>query len=196
MRVLRDDPTKSSMHNREGISPREFWKSLCDFDHIPLYLLGLTTYVAAGTVGAYFTLILRSLGYSTFLTTMLQIPHYILFMLNNVALSYFSKKVKERTFVASLAAWWQFIFLIVLIAIPDSTSKWAKYAILTLFLAYPYCHPSKSSRSHSLTRRDCSRLTRVRARLPAAPVTQFSSAGTRPTLDRSVPAVCRHHYTT
>lgn len=127
------------MHNRQHISLKELWKSLCDYDHIPLYLLGLTTYIAAGTVGAYFTLILRSLGYSTFLTTMLQIPHYVLFMLNNLGLSFLSKRLKERTFVASLAAWWQFIFLIVLVAIPDSTNRWAKYAILTLFLAYPYC---------------------------------------------------------
>jgi len=31
-RVLREDPSKSSMHNREPITPRLLWQSLKDFD--------------------------------------------------------------------------------------------------------------------------------------------------------------------
>lgn len=79
MRVLRDDPTKSSMHNRQhselgaasakvqgltsspSVGLRDLWKSFADFDHVPLYLLGITTYTAPGTVNAYFSLTLKSL---------------------------------------------------------------------------------------------------------------------------------------
>jgi hypothetical protein len=61
MRVLRDDPTKSQMHNRQYITLRDLWKSFSDVDHFPLYALGLTTYMATGTVNAYFTLTLKSL---------------------------------------------------------------------------------------------------------------------------------------
>lgn len=42
-RVLRDDPTKSQMHNRQGLSASALWKSVTDFDMYPLYLLGFTT---------------------------------------------------------------------------------------------------------------------------------------------------------
>lgn len=64
-KVLRDDPTKSSMHNREGLGLREMWKSFTDYDLWPLYILGLTTFLAPHTIGAYFTLSLRNLGYTS-----------------------------------------------------------------------------------------------------------------------------------
>jgi hypothetical protein len=31
-RVLRDDPWKSDMHNREGITMKTMWKALKDYD--------------------------------------------------------------------------------------------------------------------------------------------------------------------
>jgi MFS family permease len=40
-RVLRDDPTKSSMHNREGLSLRSIFIGLSDWSMWPLYILGL-----------------------------------------------------------------------------------------------------------------------------------------------------------
>jgi hypothetical protein len=80
-------------------------------------------------------------GFSTFQTNMLMIPHYVMFMLLNLALVFLSKKLKERVLVSSLASWWQLIFLIVIVAIPDATNNWIKWAILTLLLSYPYCHP-------------------------------------------------------
>lgn len=38
-RVLRDDPTKSDMHNREGLSLTDLKRSLLDFDMWPVYLV-------------------------------------------------------------------------------------------------------------------------------------------------------------
>lgn len=65
------------MHNREGLSLRDLWKSLTDFDLWPLYLvssfcsqknkqrltvqIGLTVFIAPSTIGNYYTLSLRSL---------------------------------------------------------------------------------------------------------------------------------------
>ena len=41
-RVLRDDPSKSGMHNREGLTIMMIWKCIKDWRMWPLYILGLT----------------------------------------------------------------------------------------------------------------------------------------------------------
>ncbi|KAM0752772.1 MFS general substrate transporter, partial [Meredithblackwellia eburnea MCA 4105] len=90
MRVLRDDPSKSSMHNREAMSIRDLLRSFGDYDHWPLYLLGITTFIAPHTVSTYFTLTLKSLGFTTIQTNLLTIPSQIFFITNNFLLSYLS----------------------------------------------------------------------------------------------------------
>lgn len=45
--VLRDDPTKSDMHNREGLSPKMIWQALTDWRMWPLYILGLVHFSAS-----------------------------------------------------------------------------------------------------------------------------------------------------
>lgn len=73
-RVLRDDPSKGDMHNREAITPRRLWKALGDYDLWPLYLIGLFAYIPQGPVKYYITLILRNSGFDTFTTNLLTIP--------------------------------------------------------------------------------------------------------------------------
>jgi len=92
-------------------------------------------------------------GFNTFHTNLLTIPSSILFILNNLAISFSSKRFKERLGIASLGSWWQVVFLVVLVAIPDSTSKWAKWAILSLLLGYPYAHPILVSMQSSVSSR-------------------------------------------
>ncbi|KAN0062857.1 hypothetical protein ACQY0O_004678 [Thecaphora frezii] len=140
-KVLRDDPTKSSMHNRQGLGFGDLWRSFTDYDLWPIYALGLVIFIAPSTVQAYFTLTLKSLGFSTFQTNLLTIPSSLFFIINNLSLAFLSKKLNERTLIASICAWWHLILLIVLVTIPDDTSKWAKWFILSLFVGYPYCHP-------------------------------------------------------
>ena len=41
-KILRDDPGKSSMHNRQMLTPRMLWKSLTDPYILPMYLLAFT----------------------------------------------------------------------------------------------------------------------------------------------------------
>ena len=41
-RVLRDDPSKGDMHNREGLSIKMLLTSLSDWRLYPLYSLGIT----------------------------------------------------------------------------------------------------------------------------------------------------------
>lgn len=72
-RLLRDDPSKSTMHNRETVSPRLFWEAITDYNIWPLYLLVMVSRVPGFTPDLYFTLILRELGFSTGQTNLLSI---------------------------------------------------------------------------------------------------------------------------
>lgn len=87
------------------------------------------------------TLTIKSFGFSTFQTNLLTIPYNALFLCNNFALTSLSKWTGERTIVASLGTVWQFILMLAIVLIPNDTNNWAKYVLLTLFLAYPYAHP-------------------------------------------------------
>ncbi len=73
-RVLRDDPSKGDMHNRQALTPRRLWEALKDYDLWPLYLIGLVVHIPHSPPNTYITLTLRSLGFSTFTTNLLTIP--------------------------------------------------------------------------------------------------------------------------
>lgn len=77
-RLLRDDPAKSDMHNRQTLTPRLFWQALREYDVWPLYLLSFVGRIPSFTPDMYLTLILRGLGFSTSETNLLSIPPYIL----------------------------------------------------------------------------------------------------------------------
>ena len=90
-RVIRDDPSKGGMHNREGLTFKLLWKSLCDYDLWPLYLIGLTNHIPYATPTSYLTLTLKGMGFSTFQTNLLVIPSQILHSKSNT-----NKQTKKR----------------------------------------------------------------------------------------------------
>lgn len=77
-RILRDDPSKGGMHNRQAITPKLLWKSIRDFDIWPLYALGLTFGIPAEPPDQYLTLTLRNLGFDTFQSNLLSIPAQVM----------------------------------------------------------------------------------------------------------------------
>jgi len=138
-RVLRDDPTKSDMHNRQAITPRKFWLALTDYDMWPLYTLALMVFNPGSTVKSYFTLNMKTLGFSTFLTNILTIPGSVLSIFTLLALAQLAKWTNQRAIVSSVNALWQFPFYVTLLTIPDSTNHWAKFAVFVLIVAMPDC---------------------------------------------------------
>ncbi|GAB5589362.1 hypothetical protein Unana1_04262 [Umbelopsis nana] len=140
-RILRDDPSKGDMNNRTAVGPRDLWKSLCDYDNWGLYLIGLLSFIPMNPPASYLTLTLKNLGFGTFNSNLLTIPGSVLFIINNLTLSYFSRWAKERAFTSMAGVLWALPLLIALEVLPADTNPWVKYAVLILLVGYPYSHP-------------------------------------------------------
>ncbi|GAA5886078.1 hypothetical protein JCM6882_004256 [Rhodosporidiobolus microsporus] len=139
-RVVRDDPGKATMHNRQALNMRLLWKSVCDYDVWPMYLIGLLFGVAGYPLGNYFQLSMRGLGFSTVMANLLSVPHIAISIVNLIGLTALSEWVNSRTWVCMVENWWFLIFYIPLKALPDPVNPWVWFALATLVLGYPYAH--------------------------------------------------------
>ncbi|KAI5999836.1 allantoate permease, partial [Pisolithus orientalis] len=140
-RILRDDPTKGDMHNREGLSLRRFWTAICDYDLWPLYILGLMFGIPNSPPSTYLTLLLRDIGFNTFQTNLLSILYQALGIVTMFLITLLSEHLGERTFVAMLEDLWTLPFLVALYALPSRPNPWIFFAIVTGLLSFPYTHP-------------------------------------------------------
>ncbi|KAH6695721.1 major facilitator superfamily domain-containing protein [Plectosphaerella plurivora] len=139
-RVLRDDPSKGDMHNRQAVDFKLLWKSICDYDLWPIYLIGMTFLIPAGPPDSYLTLTLRNLGFDTFDSNLLSIPTQVIGAITMLLLTYFSEIWNERSFMALFGQIWLLPNLIALRFLPNSESPWIKFAVLTVLLSYPSAH--------------------------------------------------------
>ncbi|KAK3290554.1 major facilitator superfamily domain-containing protein [Chaetomium fimeti] len=141
-RVLRDDPNKSDMHNRQPITPRLLWQSLKDYDLWPLYMLGLTFQVPMIPPNQYLTLTLRGLGFDTFQTNLLTMPLTVGHIITMLLVAYLAEVTGQLTLVAGIGQIWVLPFLIYLNAVDlANVNRWVIYAVTTLLLSYPNAHP-------------------------------------------------------
>ncbi|QPG75876.1 hypothetical protein FOA43_003262 [Brettanomyces nanus] len=140
-KILRDDPLKGTMMNRQGLTFRMFFDAISDYYLWPIYLIGLVAYIPAGTLDAYLTLVLKSMGYSTFNVNLLAIPYYILKVILLLSVTWFSERVKSIFNVALLQPLWAIPLIGVLRWWNGSFyEKWPTYIILIMILATPYIH--------------------------------------------------------
>ncbi|KAK9354709.1 major facilitator superfamily domain-containing protein [Lipomyces doorenjongii] len=139
-RVLRDDPNKGDMHNRQALNFRMLWDSLCDFDLWPIYLIGLVFGMPSSPVGTYLTLTFRGLGFTTLQTTLLVLPQQLLSLVTLLAITYLSQMTNERSYMGILAQLMHLGFMIPLRIFSQSTNRWVRYSIVSLFLASPSTH--------------------------------------------------------
>ncbi|KAM0430067.1 hypothetical protein ACHAPT_006073 [Fusarium lateritium] len=139
-RVLRDDPSKGGMHNRQGLTLPLLLSALFDWDLWPIYLMGFTLLLPINPIQAYLTLNLRSLGFDTFETNLLTIPAFVLFIIQLLFWSWVSEKINNRFLIVFLYSVWLFPLFIALSLLPANASSWARYAVTALIIAYPYVH--------------------------------------------------------
>jgi hypothetical protein len=155
-RILRDDPSKGDMHNRQGLSPKMLWDCLKDYHMWPIYLIGLSWTIPSTPMTSYLTLQIRSLGFGTFETSLLtvrhgnmithsetnkrQIPAYVLFILQLLFWTWLSERINQRFIVGLMSQVWALPLLIVLEILSRDASHWSRWVISTLLVGYPYVH--------------------------------------------------------
>ncbi|KAF9486410.1 MFS general substrate transporter [Pholiota conissans] len=140
-RVLRDDPSKSDMHNREGLNVKMIWEALKDWRLWPLYALGLTHMVPVIPPQTYLTLSLRNLGFTTTQTSLLSIPSLFMGMSLLLVMAFVSEIINSRIAATLVLQFWALPLLIALFTFNQTTSQWAYFAVVSLIAGYPYVHP-------------------------------------------------------
>ncbi|KAJ3177064.1 hypothetical protein HDU85_006431 [Gaertneriomyces sp. JEL0708] len=139
-RILRDDPSKGDMHNRQAITPRKMWKALMDWDMWPIYAIGFTWLIPSTPPQIYLTLTLRSMGFDTFTTNLLTIPSAVLFIVQLLLWTWVSEKINQKALLGLAGQLWVIPLLLALIFIPDDSNPWVRYTILCLIIGHPYVH--------------------------------------------------------
>jgi hypothetical protein len=137
-RVIREDPTKSGMHNRQPVTPKLLWKSMRDYDLWPLYIIGLLFQIPETTPSQYLTLTLKGIGFNTLHTNLLVIPSTVLHIITMLGLTYIAEIWGELTLTALIGQIWVLPF-VVYIYLVDITkiNKWKAFGMLSLLIAYP-----------------------------------------------------------
>ncbi|KAM5353492.1 hypothetical protein ACJ41O_000142 [Fusarium nematophilum] len=139
-RILRDDPSKGDMHNRQAITPKLLLKSLADYELWPIYMFGLIWEIPSGPPDQYLTLTLRNLGFGTFDANLLSIPAQFIGAVMMCCMTYLSEAWNERALFGVFTQLWYLPNLIAMSVLPGDASPWAQYAIVTALLSYPSPH--------------------------------------------------------
>ncbi|KIP11782.1 hypothetical protein PHLGIDRAFT_440441 [Phlebiopsis gigantea 11061_1 CR5-6] len=159
-RVLRDDPNKSDMHNREGLSARMILQVITDWRMWPVYVLGLLHMIPVTPPQTYLTLSLRNLGFGTTESNLLSIPSTVIGGVTLLLAGYFSEMMNSRVAATVILQIWALPLLIALYTFNSHTSQWVYYAVVTLITGFPYVHPIQvawaSSNSYSVRTRTVS----------------------------------------
>ncbi|RAH46335.1 putative MFS transporter [Aspergillus brunneoviolaceus CBS 621.78] len=139
-RVLRDDPSKGDMHNREALTLGMLWKSLKDYDLWPIYVIGILFEIPTSPPKSYLSLSLKAIGFSTFHTTLLGIPVTVFSAINLLLVTELSERWHQICYVGILTQLWSLPLLIVLYRSASVLSHWGLYAVTFVLLGWPSPH--------------------------------------------------------
>ncbi|CDK27788.1 unnamed protein product [Kuraishia capsulata CBS 1993] len=165
-RLLRDDPSKSDMHNREGISFKQFLKTLSDFDLWPVLIMSFVFEIPQNPIKAYLNINLKKLKFSRNTIIYLNIPIEVMTSITIVLITLLSELFNERSLVSSLQQVWILIVVAVEYARVNTLSPWAQYAIMFFAIGNPS--------AQAIIVSWCSRLSySVRARAISSPMSNI-----------------------
>ena len=136
-KVLRDDPAKSGMHNRQAITPKMLWKSLSDYDLWPIYAIGMLFEIPASPPKAYVSLSLKHLKFNAFQITLLNIPITLLTAINLLWVTALTERVGQVAIMGILTQLWVLPLLIIDLKALNHISAWGQYAVTLLLVAQP-----------------------------------------------------------
>ncbi|KAF8508631.1 allantoate permease [Hysterangium stoloniferum] len=139
-RVLRDDPTKSDMHNRQRLNLKDLWKGALNFGLYPIYILGLMFGLPSGPPSQYLTLSLKNLGFSTLNINILMIPSTVVGLVTLIGITLLSEVFDSRSLVAAMQAVWVLPCLIALYTLPAHPNAWIFYTVASVLLSHPHTH--------------------------------------------------------
>jgi hypothetical protein len=138
-RIIREDPSKGTMHNRQPVTPKLLWKSMKDYDLWPLYVIGALLNLPTTPPTQYLTLSLKGLGFDTFKTNLLVIPSSVFHIFTLIAITYFSEVVGELSFTTMFSQIWTLPFLVYIYVVDiNGINKWKAWGIMTGLLSFPY----------------------------------------------------------
>ena len=138
-RILRDDPSKGDMHNRQAVTPKLLWYALCDWEMLPVYIIGLSFLIPNYPATSYLTLILEE-SFGRFEVNMLTIPSYVLFIINLLFWTWLSEKLNQRFLVGLISQIWCLPLLVASEVLPAGASRWVRYTLVTMLVGTPYVH--------------------------------------------------------
>lgn len=136
-RVLRDDPEKGSMHNREPVGPKELIGAVFDYNLLPIYIIRILGDIGTAPIATYLQLVLRGMGFSTFKTNALTIPYNVLSVITMLLTGFFSEKLNTRALMIATTPLWIIICLFPLRYWPGAQKDiWGSFALLTVLLGH------------------------------------------------------------
>ncbi|EFX05825.1 major facilitator superfamily transporter [Grosmannia clavigera kw1407] len=147
-RVLRDDPSKGGMHNREPITLRMLARSLADYDLWPIYAIGMLFEIPTAPPKAYLTLSLKALKrFNTFEVTLLGIPVTVFASINLLWISWLTEFFREICTIGVFSQLWTLPLLIVQYRCGEFLHHhpWGQYALTFVLLGWPSMHAAHVS---------------------------------------------------
>lgn len=141
-KVLREDPTKGDMNNRQPVGLKELFVAFFDIDMLPIYIVRVFGDINSSPVTTYLSLTLRQLGFSTFKTNMLSIPLNVIGIASMLVITYLSEIVNMRSLLIMITPVWTGVCLIALRWWPQAQiNVWGTFALLTVMLGHPPTWP-------------------------------------------------------